>query len=357
MDERYQQLANRLDELPNGFPPTEDGVELRLLAKLFSPEEAALASELRLTLETSKEIAGRIGGEEAELRGMLKDMAKRGLIKAGRTKGGLGFAIMPFVVGFYENQLASIDREFAQLFEMYYQKVFKQVFTLRPAVHRVIPIGAAIQMDMQVHPYESAADIISQAKAWGVLDCICRKQKALIGEPCEHPLDTCMVMSEIPNAFNGNPLIQSQTKDEAMETLRRAAEAGLVHTVSNRQEGISYICNCCTCSCGVLRGLAEMGVANVVARSAFVCQVDEALCVGCELCLDACQFGALSLGEVIQIQKERCVGCGLCALSCPEGALVLVSRPNEDITSPPLSEKEWMRERAASRGIPAEKLL
>ena len=30
--EAYKKLAERLDALPNGFPPTEDGVELRLLA-------------------------------------------------------------------------------------------------------------------------------------------------------------------------------------------------------------------------------------------------------------------------------------------------------------------------------------
>ena len=53
----YRRLARRLDEMPNGFPPTEDGAELRLLAKLFTPEEAALAAQLRITLETAPEIA------------------------------------------------------------------------------------------------------------------------------------------------------------------------------------------------------------------------------------------------------------------------------------------------------------
>ena len=42
MDETaYKLLAQRLDELPNGYPPTPDGIELRLLEKLFTPEEAA----------------------------------------------------------------------------------------------------------------------------------------------------------------------------------------------------------------------------------------------------------------------------------------------------------------------------
>ena len=39
----YRKLAERLDAIPNGFPETESGVELKLLAKIYSPEEAALA--------------------------------------------------------------------------------------------------------------------------------------------------------------------------------------------------------------------------------------------------------------------------------------------------------------------------
>ena len=34
-EEIYRRLAQRLDSLPNGFPSTVDGAELRLLEKLF----------------------------------------------------------------------------------------------------------------------------------------------------------------------------------------------------------------------------------------------------------------------------------------------------------------------------------
>ena len=40
----YKSLAERLDALPNGFPPTADGAELRLLVYLYTPEQAALAA-------------------------------------------------------------------------------------------------------------------------------------------------------------------------------------------------------------------------------------------------------------------------------------------------------------------------
>lgn len=355
----YKQLAERLDALPNGFPPTEDGVELRLLARLFTPEEAELASQLRLTKEVPEQVANRLGRETAEVRALLKGMARRGLIAAGRTAGGLGYGLLPFVVGIYENQAGSIDKELALLFEFYYRQAFAKVMTVQPQYHRVIPVNQSIKVDMEVRPFESAAGLVEHAQAWGVLDCICRKQKALIGEGCEHPVDVCMTLADVPGAFDSSPFIRPLTREESLATLQRAAQAGLVHSVSNSQTGIHYICNCCTCSCGVLRGMAELGIANVVAHSSYVNQVDDLLCNGCETCLDYCQFGALSMGEmaVLQINLIRCVGCGVCVLHCPNDALGMVLRSDEELLSPPETIKEWGTKRAAQRGIDLDTVL
>jgi len=349
----YKKLAERLDALPNGFPPTEDGAELRLLAKIFTPEEAELASQLRLTREVPEQIAKRLGRDKGEIREMLKEMARKGLIAAGRTEAGLGYGLMPFVVGIYEFQAGRIDEELASLFEDYYQQSFTDVLRVKPQVHRVIPVNESIKVDMEVRPFESASDLVNSAKAWGVLDCICRVQKKLIGDPCEHPLDVCMTLSEVPEAFNGNSIARALSREEALETLQRAADAGLVHSVSNNQKGLHYICNCCTCSCGILRGMAEVGIANVIARSSFVNQVDDIMCNGCEICLDHCQFDALAMGDdaIVQVNSVRCVGCGVCVPTCPNDALGMVYRPEEDIVLPPETIKEWGSKRAADRGI------
>jgi ferredoxin len=353
----YRRLATRLDALPHGFPPTEDGAELRLLAKLFTPEEADLAAQLRLTRETPAQIAARVGGEPRALRKQLKEMARRGLIAAGRAEGGLGYGLMPFVVGIYEMQFDAIDAELAHLFEEYYRQAFGRALAMQPPVHRVVPIGESVRVDVAVEPFESATKIVDQARAWGVVDCICRQQKALIGEPCDHPLDVCMVLSEVEGAFDGSPAIRALSHGEAQATLRRAAEAGLVHSVSNNQRGLWYICNCCTCSCGVLRGMADLGMANVVARSAFICRADEALCAACGLCVESCQFDALSLGGVACVDEVRCVGCGVCVLACPEGALSLARRPAEEVLPPPITEADWRAERAAARGLSLDEVL
>ena len=47
-----------------------------------------------------------------------------------------------------------------------------------------------------MQPFESASEIVNSMQSWAVQDCVCRKQKALIGEACGHPLDVCMVFSK-----------------------------------------------------------------------------------------------------------------------------------------------------------------
>ncbi|MFL7868363.1 MAG: 4Fe-4S ferredoxin, partial [Anaerolineales bacterium] len=92
----YKHLAEHLDALPQGFPPTADGAELRLLQKLFTPEQAELAAQLRVILETPAELAERLGRDKKELRNMLKEMARNGLIRIGKAESGLGFGALPF---------------------------------------------------------------------------------------------------------------------------------------------------------------------------------------------------------------------------------------------------------------------
>lgn len=355
----YQQLAARLDALPNGFPATGDGLELRLLAKLFTPGEAALTAQLRLTKETPQQIAARLGKDARALRQQLKSLAKRGLIAVGRIDHGLGYGLLPFVVGIYEYQINTIDAELAQLFEDYYTRAFAHMNAVEPQLHRVIPVNASIPAAIEIHPYESVRAILDGASAWGVMPCICRTQQALIGEACAHPVEVCLVFSQTSGAFDASETVRALTRDEALALLRDAAEAGLVHTSGNYRTDLSYICNCCTCACGILRSVSELGLANAAARSAFVAQVDADACGACESCQDACQFDALALDDngVMGVNRLRCVGCGVCVLTCPDDALSLSRRPDDEIKPVPATHHDWDAARAAARGLDLDAIL
>ncbi len=349
----YRKLAQRLDAIPNGFPATESGAELRLLAKIFTPEEAALASVMRLSREPAADIAARAGVDADAAYPTLKGMARKGLIRIKKSKGQLAFGLMPFVIGFYETQLPRMDAELATLVEQYLQETEGARFVRdEPAIHRVIPVGEAVPVDLEIFPYEHATELLENAESWAVRDCICRVQQKLIGKGCDRPTENCLVFAPVEGVFDHSEVDRAITKEEALRILHETEEAGLVHSTGNYRDGHNYICNCCTCCCGILRSVAEFGVSTTAVRSDFYTVVDAEECIGCGDCLERCQFEALSMpDDICLVDYARCVGCGLCATVCPTDALYLERRPEGEVPLPPADISEWMVQRAQERGI------
>ena len=156
-------------------------------------------------------------------------------------------------------------------------------------------------------PYEKASTYLDQARSWGVLDCICRVQKRLIGQGCNHTVKNCLVFSPKPGAFQKSEEIETISHEKALEILAEADREGLVHSINNAQTEVYYVCNCCTCSCGVLRGMVEYGSENSIARSDFYAVADQDVCSGCEICLERCAFEAISMEDgLCQVERSRC---------------------------------------------------
>jgi len=87
MSNVYKRLAKKLDEMPQGFPATESGIELNILRKVFSSEDAEMALNLRPMPETAKAIAERLGTSVETMRNTLDEMAKKGQIVSVTRQG------------------------------------------------------------------------------------------------------------------------------------------------------------------------------------------------------------------------------------------------------------------------------
>jgi len=345
----YESLARALDRLPGGFPPTKSRVELQILRKIFSPEEAHLASYLTGTSETVDAIAGKAGLPVAELEERLNAMRSKGILWGSDRDGIRRFRLAPFIVGIYESQWEVMDHEFSHLVEQYWNEGgMEGIMRYEPALHRVVPAQRAIKREL-ILPYDDVKQLILQAKSFELRDCICRKQLDLVGNrQCEFPVRACLNFSVKERPAGPYDI----TQEEAIRVLDQVEEIGLVHTVSNVAAGVHYVCNCCGCCCAILRGITQFGIENSVAKANYYAVVEAEECNGCGICEERCQVRACSVdGDVAVVDLTKCIGCGLCVTGCPSEAIKLELKPDEEIITPPEDYSTWEQERLRNRGL------
>ena len=350
----YERLAQVLDTLPNGFPVTEDGLEIKLLKRIFLEDEAELCCDLKLTYETSDQIAERTGRPLEGLEEKLISMKNKGQIFGVQFDDTHLFKMLPWMFGIYEMQLPYLDKELAEMCEEYGKVFGFQFLSNKPQLMQVIPIEKEIKGMQEALPYEWVSNIIENSQSRMYFDCICKKERELVGEPCDRPMQVCTAYAPIPGVFDNHPFGKTMTKGEAYEFLKKAEEEGLVHMTWNVQSGHFFICNCCSCCCGVLRGINELGIdASKVINSHYFANIDPDLCNACGTCADErCQVNAIAdIGNVYEVAPEKCIGCGLCVSTCPEEAISLIRKPEDMIDSPPTDETEWYKKRAQLRGV------
>jgi Na+-translocating ferredoxin:NAD+ oxidoreductase subunit B len=353
-DEVYHRLAKVLDTLPNSFPSTESGVEIRMLKKIFTPEQADLFCDLRLKFETVQQIAQRTGRPVEGLKEKLITMGQQGQVFAIKLGESWIFKMLPWVFGIFEFQLERIDREFAEMNQEYGPIYSQHFFANKPQLMQVLPIEETISSGQEALPYEKVSALIEKSKSFMVNECICKKEHALLGKPCDRPLEVCLAMAPVHAVFKDSSTGHVISKEEAYALLKMTEEAGLVHMTNNLQNGQFFICNCCKCCCGPLRSINELGIpAWDVVNSHYYAQIAADRCISCGTCADErCQVGAS--GEDVgsyRITPEKCIGCGLCISTCPAQAIELVHKEQGKTVPPPVTEDEWFEERGRLRGV------
>lgn len=356
MEDVYKRLAEKLDQIPNGFPATESGVELRLLQRIFSPQDAALALQLEHAPETVDVVARRLGKSIAETRGILDEMVEKGQIGSVKRSGEQIYMLYPFIIGLYEFRVNRLDREFVELFDEYIPHAGVSVGAFKPALQRVVPVNQQIKGEEQVHRYEDLRRRIEEARSFQVMECICRQHQAIKGNPCKHSYETCLGFSDEEGAYDMHTHGRVITREEALKIMEEAAEEGLVHCTYNVESGIgTHVCNCCSCCCASLNGRKLFGgnAPGIIAVSNYYASIAEDECSSCGECEDRCPMDAIvEEDDAYHVIRAKCLGCGVCTTGCPTEAVTLIRKPeSEQEERPPADMNAWDIQRASNRGI------
>ncbi len=347
----YEDLREQMDQYSVGFPSTESGIEIEILKKLFTEQEAEMYLNLSMMLETAQDVAKRMSTDSNQVGPLLERMFEKGQIFRVKKGGVSKYGAAPFVVGSYEHQVKDMDKEFAEMFERYFVEAFGRHGLAQSAPLRTVPVNKSISHLWQVQPYEDLKQIIMTKEQISVANCVCRVQQGLIDKGCGKPLEACLQFGSHAQYYVDKGMGRFITQEEALEILDRCDEAGLVPQPFISQD-TGGICNCCGDCCGILRSikLHPKPVEKVLTN--YYAEIDPSSCSACETCMDRCQMEAIRIGddEVAQVDRDRCIGCGLCVTTCPSEAISLKTKPESERKAPPSTGRDYIMQLASARG-------
>lgn len=324
----YTELVNRLDY-------TGSEILLRVLQRLFTPDEGRLL--LQLPAEPS-ELAQKSGTDEETVQRKLEEFMERGLV----IPTSKGFCFARDVTQLHDSTLSSaekwIDTEVLDLWKElqeteWVQRMASGLGDSYVQFIKVLPAWKAIERSPEISasellPEENIRELIKGADPIAVIPCSCRRSM----RECDAPLDVCLQFNRgakyAINRGAGNKI----SAEEAIAIADRAEEAGLIHTWPMAAYGrLNEICNCCRDCCAIFAiGIKLGNMEQILEKSRFRAEVDQELCNGCQDCVERCFFEAIEMKKSSTSRKlkstvdwAKCFGCGLCAVVCDPGAITM----------------------------------
>ena len=353
IDENYERLAAALEALPSGFPKTPSRVELRILKKAFTAEEAELTGHMSRKYETINELAGRVGWSAKKVREVLQSVLPRKLVRKRVDEKQEYYRLGPFIVGWWEALMEGPmchDIEFATLTQQLMREGGgERIMAPRPGVLGVVPARGSLKPEL-LQPYDDIDAHFARYERFGLIDCVCRVDRNLLGSKCSKPVKRCGFVGLPPRI----PLSESVlNREQALKLFTQLEDEGHVHTgfygfiMGAETPQFVGCCNCCGDCCGILRVINEGISTEGPQRSNYRAFLKTESCLACGDCVERCQVHAITQDKagIAEINRDKCIGCGLCVIKCAGDAIELVPVSAEEWFHVPTSFEEWEERR------------
>ncbi|MBW1887836.1 MAG: 4Fe-4S binding protein [Deltaproteobacteria bacterium] len=350
----YSRLIEHLGSRLLDLPDSES--RIRLVEATFSPEEAEFLSSFPFRPQSIERLAENFNIPVDELKPKLDSFAERGILFWRQSAESVEYALNEPWFIFYRGSYWAGKRDertkkIARHANRYYHSGMGHQFGAYPTMTlRAIPIQRTIQDTRQILPYENVAEIVQGEDYICVGHCPCRQMKNIDPDTpsCKHETLNCLHFGPLARYMVKQGMGQVISGEETMEILMKAADAGLVHGISNRKAGqLDSICNCCSCCCVFVQSANVLGL-HGHHKSNYIPQVNKETCKGCGLCVERCSMKSLCLessseannkvDKVAVLDPRHCIGCGVCAHKCPTHSLQLVHRKGEQDVPHNISE-------------------
>ena len=240
----YFKLQKHLDNQAIGFPATKTGVEIRILERIFTPEEAEIASFLNYKFEPLKIIYSRVKHlveSPEKLKKILDRIQKKGGIEVKIKNSKKHYCNAPLVIGMHEFQLDRHTPEFMKDFNDYTSNknfVIEYLSTVLPQ-KRTIPVAKSIQPQHHISTFDEVTTLLQKAEEpFAIIECICRKKKSIEGKSCKltDRNETCLAIGGMAQMTLANDVGRKITRDEAMSIIELNQKEGLVLQPSNKKK-------------------------------------------------------------------------------------------------------------------------
>ena len=348
-EREYRLLQQRYDRTVTGAPYSPTFI--KILKLLFSPEEAELARQVPGRPTSLGKLSRKLDMPEEELEDTLTELAQRGVVLDLEHQGKRYYMLPPVVVGFFEFTLMRArdnfpTAELSRLFTEYMDEDDRFAYSLfqgETQVGRSLVREEALPEGdhTEILDWERSSALIKSASALSVGLCPCRHKAGHMGTACDAPVRVCLSLNAGADAMIRNGISDPITTGEAMDILETCKEAGLAQTGDNVQRDVSFLCNCCKCCCGLIKGIRSFGIPHAIVSSNWIMAGDAAQCTGCGACVKACPVDAINVVEQTAgdpkskravLDESICMGCGVCYSACKSGAISMKSRPQRVLT-------------------------